>query len=240
MLARLFQTVYPSRCLACGEEVLNDAALCPGCWPDAHFVSGTACESCGVPVPATRENGGPNICESCHLDPPPWAKGRAVALYDGPVRRMVMALKHGDRLDLVPKMAGWMSAAGDDLITPATVLAPVPLHWTRLLRRRYNQAALLAAQVAHMTGGRHVPDLLQRTRATGQQRDMDRSERFQNQRTAIRPHPGRHRLLAGAQVLIVDDVMTTGATLTACTEALLAAGAARVDVLVFARVARAE
>ncbi|GGA18499.1 hypothetical protein GCM10011498_18980 [Amylibacter cionae] len=151
---------------------------------------------------------------------------------------MVLALKHGDRQDNAQHMARWMAAAGEGLISDESLLVPVPLHWGRMVRRRYNQSVLLARALARESGGEVVPDGLQRVRATKSQKDMRRTERFENQRSAIRPHTKRSALLADRPVVLVDDVMTTGATLSACTEACFEAGAKSVSVLVFARVAR--
>ena len=149
---------------------------------------------------------------------------------------MVLGLKHGDRLDLVKPLAGWMAAAGRGLLVEAEVVAPVPLHWTRLVRRRYNQSAELGRVLARMAGRRFVPDLLTRRRATAPQ-DGGREARAANQAGAFaltRRHAGT---VAGLRVLLVDDVLTSGATLSGCAEVLKAAGAAGVDVLALARVA---
>lgn len=239
MLLHALQTIYPNRCLACGDDVLSEATLCASCWQQTHFITGQGCTSCGAPVTAAP-GASPAICETCHAHPPAWSSGRAVARYDGPARRMAMALKHGDRHDLVPPIAAWMARAARDVIDENTLLAPVPLHWTRLLRRRFNQAALLTAELARLTGARQTPDLLQRRIATPPQQNMTRDDRFENLRGAIRAHTRHAGGISGQHIVLVDDVMTTGATLNACTEACLAAGAARVDVVVFARVARAE
>lgn len=239
MLLRVLQTIYPNRCLACGEDVLSSATLCTDCWSETHFITGQSCDCCGAPVtPGDGETG--IYCENCHAHPPPWARGRAVARYVGPARRMAMALKHGDRLDLAPPIAAWMHRAARDILNEDALLAPVPLHWSRLLKRRYNQAALLAEQISRLAGASHIPDLLYRCHATPPQQDMSRDERFENQRAAVAAHPRHEAAIRGRHVVLVDDVMTSGATLTACAEACQTAGATSVDVVVFARVARAE
>ncbi|PLS22811.1 ComF family protein [Neptunicoccus cionae] len=236
MARKLVHLAYPPRCLSCGVETGTDHMLCQTCWSETHFFAGSVCNGCGVPLQGQAEAG--DLCESCHTHPVLWSQGRSVGLYEGPLRRMVLALKHGDRQDIARHMARWMGSAGGGMITAETVLVPVPLHWSRMIRRRYNQSVLLAQALARTTGGVVVPDGLQRKRATKSQKDMRRDERFENQRSAIRPHPRRSALLRDRKVVLVDDVMTTGATLSACTEACFAAGAKTVSVLVFARVAR--
>ncbi len=212
--------------------------LCQSCWPDAHFIAGAVCDACGVPIKGEAEE--EDLCEICHAAPPAWKKGRAVGLYEGPLRRMTMALKHGDRQDIAKHMARWMVGSGDSLISPETTIIPVPLHWTRMIRRRFNQSVLIANAIASERAVRHIPDGLQRIRATKPQKDMTREERFENQRGALRPHPKRVDQIKGKPILLIDDVMTTGATLSACAEACFDAGAASVNVLVFARVARPD
>ena len=227
---------YPARCLSCGEETDAESMLCATCWPEAHFIAGSPCNACGIPLMGEADD--EDLCETCFAHPPAWAKGRAVGLYEGPLRHMTLALKHGDRQDIARHMARWMASAGDTLFSPETCLVPVPLHWSRMLRRRFNQSVLLAHAIASQRPVRHIPDALQRIRATKPQKDMTRAERFKNQRDAIQAHPARSDLIHDKPILLIDDVMTTGATLSACAEACLAAGAASVNILVFARVAR--
>jgi predicted amidophosphoribosyltransferase len=153
-------------------------------------------------------------------------------------RSLVLALKHGDRTDLARAAGDWMAKAAAGLVTADTVIVPVPLHWLRLLRRRYNQAALLALRMGRTLGCPVCPDALQRTRATRPLDGHGREERVAALSGAIRVHPGRRSRIAGRPVLLVDDVMTSGATFAAATEALLAAGATRVSVLALARVTK--
>ena len=157
LTAALIDTIYPPRCLACTAATDQPHGLCPACWRDTHFIAGTTCRSCGVPL--IGEAGAEDVCESCLRHPPAWDRGAAAMLYAGAGRRMVLALKHGDRLDMVRPLAGWMAAAGRELLAEADLIAPVPLHWRRLLRRRYNQSAELARRLGRISGrtGRSRP-----------------------------------------------------------------------------------
>ncbi len=232
--AAIVDTIYPPRCLACTEATDRPHGLCPACWRDTHFIAGTVCRRCGAPLIGAA--GAEDVCESCTRHPPAWDRGAAAILYAGAGRKVVLALKHADRLDMVPPLAGWMQTAGRPLLAEADLVAPVPLHWLRLLRRRYNQSAELARRLGRLSGRPVVPDLLLRRRATPPQTG-NRAVRAANQAGAFLVNPRRAAALAGRRVLLVDDVLTTGATLSTCAEALRAAGAGGVDVLVLARVA---
>jgi len=231
---RIVDTVYPPRCLACTAATDAVRALCPACWADTHFIAGTCCRACGVPL--LGEAGAEDACESCTRHPPAWDRGAAALLYAGAGRRMVLALKHGDRLDMIRPLAAWMGRAGRPLLAESNLVAPVPLHWTRLVRRRYNQAAELARRLGRDAGRPVVPDLLARRRATSPQ-SGGRDARAQNQAGAFAITPRHAAAVHGKRILLVDDVLTTGATLSACADTLRAGGAAGVDVLVLARVA---
>lgn len=229
--------VFPPRCICCGAAVASDFGLCGTCWSEAGFILGAACDSCGAPLPG--QAGDERLtCDDCLRAPRPWAQGRAALRYDGTARRLILGLKHGDRLDLVRPLGGWLARAACDLATPGTVVVPVPLHRLRLLKRRYNQSALLAQGVARAHGLDCVPDLLIRTRATPSQEGRSREERIANMSDAITVNPRRAARVKGRNVLLIDDVMTSGATLAAATGALLAAGAAEVRVAALARVAK--
>jgi ComF family protein len=230
----LIDTIYPPRCLACTAATDTAHGLCPDCWRDTHFIAGTTCGKCGVPL--IGDAGAEDVCEGCRRHPPAWDRGAAVLLYAGAGRRMVLALKHGDRLDMVRPLAAWMAAAGRDLLPQADLIAPVPLHWRRLVRRRYNQSAELARRLARLTGRPAAVDLLTRRRATVPQ-EGNRTVRAANQAGAFALTSRHAAALAGKRVLLVDDVLTSGATLSACADCLRGAGAAGVDVLALARVA---
>ncbi|SIS88365.1 ComF family protein [Paracoccus saliphilus] len=242
----VLRMLYPSQCLACGQIVMsegNDALpqraatdLCPDCWQDTHFISGLACTRCGAPLPDDGIDYDQDVtCDDCLAFPRPWHDGRAAILYSGTGRKLVLTLKHGDRPDLAPALAGWLSVAAAPVIRPGMIVAPIPLHFRRLLKRRYNQSALLARHLAKAHGLPHIPDLLLRKRHTPAQDHRGVSDRFANISGAIMVNPRRISCISGKPVLLVDDVMTSGATLAAATEALLAAGSGPVFVTVLAR-----
>lgn len=236
-LQTLVGLLYPPRCLGCGQNVDSDFGLCGACWRDTPFIGGTVCESCGIPLPG-EPDGFRIDCDDCLATPRPWDMGRAALLYKDGARRLVLALKHADRQDIARPAGAWMARAARPILQPEMLVAPIPLHWSRQLRRRYNQSALLSAAVARELGLAHCPDLLQRQRATPTLDGRSAAQRSATLTGAIRAHPRRRHLLAGRGVLVVDDVMTSGATFAAAANAAHAAGAARVCVVAMARVAK--
>lgn len=236
-LESALHVIFPPTCVGCGTLVASDFGLCGECWRQTPFITGLVCDKCGTPLPGADE-GSREFCDDCLMIARPWDRGRAVFLYKDKARDMILGLKHADRLDLVRPMAGWLIRAALPLMAPNLLLAPVPLHWTRLFRRRYNQSALLSRALARATGADHCPDLLVRRQRTGSQEGKSRDQRFANVAGAIRAHPRRKDRIAGRDILLIDDVMTSGATLAAAADACLAQGANRVSVLVLARVAK--
>ncbi len=176
------------------------------------------------------------ICPSCAARPPLYDAARAALRYDAGAQRLILPLKHADRTELAAPLARHMARAGAALLARAEVVAPVPLHWRRLLARRYNQAALLSARLARMAGAAHAPDLLRRRRATPPLGERGAAERAAVLEDVFALVPRGAARIAGRRVLLVDDVMTSGATAEACTRVLLEGGAAAVDVLAAARV----
>lgn len=229
--------VYPARCLTCGAIVDGDFGLCGPCWRDTAFIGGTVCDGCGVPLPGDDTEDVPH-CDACLQAPRPWKHGRAAMLYTDTGRKLVLALKHGDRQEIARPAGLWLSQAAADVVTQNTLIAPVPLHWQRLIKRRYNQSALLARALSHQVDRPWCPDLLQRFRRTRSLDGLGRVEREEVVSNAIRVHPRRRHRLIGRPVLIVDDVMTSGATLAACANACLDAGSGTVCVVTLARVAK--
>lgn len=229
---RLLDLVLPPLCLGCGAIVDSTGALCPACFSTMRFVLPPLCVRCGTPLPEAL---GPHaVCGACAEAPPPWSRARAAFLYDAASRAMVLRFKHADRIDAAPAFARWMLRAGAELLAEAEVVVPVPLHRWRLFARRYNQAALLGARIAKARGLAFAPDALARVRRTVPQGTFDRRARAKNVRDAFAV--ARPKVIAGKAVVLIDDVLTTGATVGECTRVLLAAGARSVDVLTLARV----
>jgi predicted amidophosphoribosyltransferase len=229
--------LLPATCLVCDVPVETEQGLCGTCWRDTPFISGMVCDTCGMPLPGD-DTGQLEHCDDCLTMARPWDRGRAALIYKDHARGLVLSLKHGDRLDLAVAAAAWMHRAAGPLLTPQTLVAPVPLHWLRLIRRRYNQSALLGAAIAKAAKLDWCPDLLKRARPTPSQDHRDRDGRFANVAGSIQPHPRQGVRIKGRRILLVDDVMTSGATFAAATEACLAAGAAGVCVVAMARVAK--
>lgn len=189
---------------------------------------------CGLPF---EYDLGPGVrCADCSARPRAFTRARAACLYDETSRGPILQLKHADRTDLAPLMARWISRSARELLDEADALAPVPLHRSRLLGRRYNQAAEIARPLSRLSGVAYLPDALGRTRATQSQGGKSAGGRRRNVAAAFAVPPAKERLVAGKTILLIDDVMTTGATLEGCARALLAAGALRVNAAVVARV----
>jgi ComF family protein len=163
-----------------------------------------------------------------------------VLRYEEGCRELILRFKHADRIDGAGTFAGWMARAGGELVASADIIAPVPLHRWRLVRRRYNQAAILANAIGGLRGKLVIPDLLVRRRATPSQGHLGRSQRQRNVAGAFTVHPRRAQVAAGARILLIDDVLTTGATAEACARALRSGGSKAVDLLVLARVVRVQ
>lgn len=237
-LARLADVVMPPVCLVCRTPVGGHDALCASCWRDVDFIRPPVCDRLGLPMPFDTAPFGdaPMISAAAAADPPPYARARAVAAYSGAMRALVHGLKFHDRHDVRRLLGRWLVEAGAVLIEEADVVVPVPLARRRLLLRRFNQAATLSQEVARLTGLRYEPMALSRTRATASQVGLSRPARRRNVAGAFAVSRRLSPRVEGANVLLVDDVITTGATVGACARALAKAGAARVDVLALALV----
>ncbi len=234
--------ILPPGCTACGADTATGWSLCARCWGETAFLASNGCVTCGREIPAlgSRPDAAPHglRCASCQRHPPLWDRGAAVLAYEGAGRHLVLGLKHGDRLDTLPMLGSWMLRAGGGLLAEADLIIPVPMHWTRRLARRFNQSAELALAAARAAGraAAFAPDLLRRVRRTPSQDGRDRAARAENLKGAFALAPGVAPRIAGRRVLLVDDVLTTGATLNGCTEVCRGAGAAAIHILVLALV----
>lgn len=238
LLKSVVRTLYPPHCVSCGGATDSDGGLCGPCWRDTPFILGLACDQCGTPLPGADGGHGRLLCDDCLMIARPWTAGSAALAYTGQARRMVLQLKHSDRMDIARPAGLWMARRARSFAQPGLIVAPVPLHWMRLARRRYNQAALLSAEVARALEAQHIPDLVTRLRRTRPHEGMTLDARFANQQGAYAVAPRHLPRIKGAPVLLIDDVMTSGATLGAVAEACHAAGASRTYISVMARVAK--
>lgn len=236
----LLDVLLPPQCLTCDAPVGAPGQFCAACFRRTAFVTDPCCTCCGRPFGSTMQGGATGRCTDCREHPPAWTSARAALRYDDQARRILLPFKYSDRVETARALAPHMARAGAALLTAADWLVPVPLHRGRLLSRRYNQSALLAQALSRLTGRPTVLDGLRRTRVTASLGHLTGAQRRTEVEGAFVVRPSRQMQLADARVLLVDDVMTSGATADACARALLAAGVARVDVLVAARVADAR
>jgi ComF family protein len=223
----------PTLCVACREPV-DGEGVCASCWSKMSFIAPPFCPRLGIPF--VYDPGPELLSMEAIANPPAYARARAAVRYDDVARTLVHALKYQDRTDLAPAMGRWMARAGRELLGEADALVPVPLHWRRGWSRRYNQSGALARVIERQTGVRLASEALRRVRPTQQQIGLSRSQRATNVQGAFKVAADRKADIQGRRVVLIDDVLTSGATVDACARALLRAKAASVDVLVFARV----
>jgi len=236
----LLDALLPPECLVCEAEVAEQGTLCAACFRGLTFIADPLCARCGVPFAhdgqAERGADGALLCPRCSASPPAFAAARAALRYDDAARRLILPLKHADRTELALPLARQMARAGAALLNHAEIIVPVPAHWRRLLTRRYNQAALLAQALAALARLPCIPDALRRVRATPPLGERSAAERAVAVEGAFRLRARTASRIVGHSILLVDDVMTSGATAEACARVLRDAGAHRVLVLAAARV----
>jgi ComF family protein len=228
----LSDLILPPVCLSCREPMMAHNTLCAACWSGVDFIRPPVCDRLGLPLPFAT--GDVSLSAAALAAPPVYDRARAVAHYSGLMRRLIHDLKFHDRDDLTVLLGGWLTETGKDLLAEADLIVPVPLSRSRLLRRRFNQAARLGADVSARTGITMDPLSLVRVRATASQVGLSRTQREENVRGAFAVREARRHRIDGRRIVLLDDVITTGATVAAATRALRRAGAERVDVLALA------
>lgn len=231
-LARLANVITPPLCLSCHHPLLDHHTLCPQCWRRIDFIRQPLCDRLGIPLP--YDSGTRAVSAQALAAPPVYARARAVARFDGVMRELIHDLKFHDRHDARKLLGRWLVGAGGELLAEADVLVPIPLHRWKLLRRRFNQSAILALEVSRLSDIPADPLVLRRTRATRSQLGLSQTQRQLNVKGAFAVPSRAASRIAGRRVLLVDDVITTGATIAAAARALLDAGASDVDVLALA------
>ncbi len=238
LAARLLDLVFPPLCIKCRAPVSDAGHLCADCWLTVAFLDGPCCVRCGLPFEI--DPGADTTCAACYARPPAFDCARAVMRYEETSSALILGFKRADRLELAPPFARWLERSGRLLLEEADLIVPVPLHPWRLWQRRFNQSAILAQALSESCGIPSDPLLLRRLRPTPSQGAMPSAKaRRRNVHGAFRVAPGSEAL-RGRNVLLVDDVMTTGATADACARALKRAGAAKVFALSLARVVRPQ
>jgi predicted amidophosphoribosyltransferase len=235
-LQTALRMIYPPRCLGCGGLVDQDHGLCATCFAETPFITGLVCDLCGITLPGNSDIA--VHCDDCLSIGRPWSQGRAPLRYEGVARKLVLGLKHGDRHEIVGMAADWMVGACPPDVPNDAIVLPVPLHLFRLVSRRYNQSALLAQAMANRMGLEFCPDSLVRQRRTVSLDGKSRDARFAELSNAIAVRSSKAGQLRNRPILLVDDVMTSGATVAACAQACHDAQSREIYVAVLARVAK--
>ena len=231
---RAVELLLPPLCLACRAPVEGQGGLCGRCWWGIDFIEPPLCDRLGIPLPYAV---GERIVSAAALaDPPDYDRARAVARFGDVMRQLIHDLKFRDRHEGMELFAGWLEHAGSELLRDADLIVPVPLHVSRLWARRFNQSSLLGRALSRRTGVPFEPSLLKRRKRTQSQVGLTIDQRRRNVAAAFAVSERKLTALDGRSVLLIDDVITTGATANACAKALKKAGAARVDLLALGRV----
>lgn len=228
--------LFPPTCILCSAETQQAGLVCAGCFETLAQVEKPFCVQCATPQPSVAYLNATGCCVRCEQTPPIWTAARAAFLYEGTARELVLQLKYADRIEHARFLGEHLWRAGRELMQPGSLIVPVPSHWGRRIKRRYNQAALLAWRVARMAGLVCVPDMLLRAHATTRLSGFSRQERYREMAQAIKVKAKHKHSVVGQHVVLVDDLLTSGATASVCAKALLDAGAASVSVLVVALV----
>jgi ComF family protein len=238
---RLIDTILPPRCIVTGDLVDQQGMISPQAWAQLNFISDPQCYKCGYPF--DFDSGGSkdgNICAGCHKNPPVFNYARSALVYDDTSRNIILGFKHGDQTQSVPSFLPWLLRAGEEILAQSDYFVPVPLHRWRILRRRYNQAGLIAQYLSKETGIDCFMDLIDRHKATVTQGHLKTNERQKNVRNAFGIAEKHGKKIRNKHICLIDDVLTTGATVNECTKILLKCGAASVNILTLARVVKPQ
>lgn len=235
--------ILPARCPVTGDIVAEQGLISPAAWAALTFISRPVCHCCGLRLPYGEQDAlsiSSSLCAVCVASPPLYTACRSAVVYDDASRPLILAFKHGDQPSLVRVFTPWLKLCGQDILNDADIIVPVPLHWLRLLKRRYNQSALLARSLSREMSVLYGADVLQRVRSTPPQGTLSRLDRLKNVRHAFAVKEKYSGVVKDKKIILIDDVYTTGATIHECCDVLLRAGAAQVFVLTLARVEKPE
>ncbi len=238
LLLSLLDQILPPRCIATGEVVDRQGMISPKFWSELGFIEAPLCNTCGIPFSFPAAEG--TVCVSCLDYPPEFDQARSAVVYNEASRKLVLDFKYGDRLNAVHTFAPWLIRAGKDLLDKTDFILPVPLHRQKLWQRRFNQSAIIAQELAKRAGKEWIADALLRLRATVPQKGLSKKERDLNVKNAFGLNARYAETLKGKNVMLIDDVFTSGATLNECARTLRKAGAAAVYILTVARVTKEE
>ena len=230
------EALYPSACLSCGKPVEGQAGLCAKCWLSSHFIAGLVCNTCGKPLIGQSHEA--EICDNCLNNPRPWSAARGVFLYEERARNLVWGLKYSDRSEIASAAGPWLLRAISPVLPENPLIVAVPLHWTRILKRKYNQSELLARALAKSGNFELAPELLKRVKRTPELAGLKKDARENALQGAIEVRQSQRARVERRNVLLVDDVMTTGVTLESAAKACLAQHAASVSAVFLARAAK--
>lgn len=237
MLRRFLHLILPHRCFKCDVILEGYNGLCSTCWAGIHFISKPYCAQCGYPLEIHLGDGA--ICGQCAKGENALSHVRSLFVYDEMSKGLILKLKHGDALHSAPFYGEHLSDIAADVLEESQILCPVPLHWSRLLSRSYNQSHVLGKEIAKRRPRLdYLPRLLRRHRATESQGRLTTNQRFSNIQGSISLDKQQKNRIKGKRIVLVDDVMTSGATLNTCAKVLLRSGAERVDAITLGRVTR--
>ncbi|MEZ5692041.1 MAG: ComF family protein [Rickettsiales bacterium] len=230
---KFLNIIFPPQCLICKNIVSENGTLCLDCWQQIRFISDPICEKCGTSFEYDMGNNA--LCAGCIHDEPKYTRARAAFCYDEHSHKLITRLKYSDQTQLAITYSNWLINAGKEFIEVSDIVTPVPLHYLRFIGRRFNQSALLASNLASKTNISYLPDLLKRKRYTKPQTGLTKKQREKNVRNAFLVNEHYIKSVKNKNILLIDDVFTTGSTINQCSKSLLKAGASQVNVLTLAR-----